>query len=94
MTYGSSGCAPTASDVTLQADGSVAVTLEDPVGDVACTADYAPRATLVRIATGRDAADTAFLTVVSGRADLVDVEVSAVADELPGDDLNVPVSIA
>lgn len=54
----------------------------------------APRSTLVRIATGRDAADTAFLTVVSGRADLVDVEVTAVADLLPADDLDVPVSIA
>ena len=30
----------------------------------------APRQTLVRIATGRDAADTAFLTVTSGRTDL------------------------
>lgn len=54
----------------------------------------APRQTLVRIATGRDAADTAFLTVVSGRADLVDVEVTAVADLLPADDLDVAVSIA
>ena len=54
----------------------------------------APRATLVRIATGRDAADTAFLTVARGRADLVEIEVSAVADVLPDDDLDVPVSIA
>ncbi len=30
----------------------------------------APRQSLVRIATGRDASDTAFLTVQSGRADL------------------------
>ncbi|GAA1984110.1 transglutaminase domain-containing protein [Microbacterium pumilum] len=47
----------------------------------------APRSTLVRIATGRDAADTAFLTVVSGRADLKDMEVSAVVDVLPNDDI-------
>ncbi|MCR2764049.1 transglutaminase-like domain-containing protein [Microbacterium sp. zg.B48] len=47
----------------------------------------APRSTLVRIATGRDAADSAFLTVVSGRADLVDLEVMAIVDELPNDDL-------
>ncbi|GAA3204851.1 transglutaminase-like domain-containing protein [Microbacterium terregens] len=47
----------------------------------------APRSTLVRIATGRDAADSAFLTVVSGRADLVDLEVLAIVDELPNDDL-------
>jgi transglutaminase-like putative cysteine protease len=47
----------------------------------------APRDTLVRIATGRDAADTAFLTVVSGTAALVEVEVTAVVDELPDDDI-------
>ncbi|MET0296526.1 MAG: transglutaminase domain-containing protein [Microbacterium sp.] len=54
----------------------------------------APRSTLVRIATGRDAADTAFLNVMSGRADLVDVTVTATADVLPNDDLNQMVSIA
>ncbi|MDT0183099.1 transglutaminase family protein [Microbacterium sp. ARD31] len=48
----------------------------------------APRSTLVRIATGRDAADTAFLTISAGRADLVDMTVSATADVLPGDDLD------
>lgn len=53
----------------------------------------APRPTLVRIATGRDAADTAFLTIVSGRADLIDVEVSATADSLPDDDIDRLVSI-
>lgn len=53
----------------------------------------APRSTLVRIATGRDAADTAFLTIVSGRADLVEVEVTATADVLPSDDLDVLTSI-
>ena len=54
----------------------------------------APRSSLVRIATGRDAADTAFLTVVSGRADLVDLAVTATADALPDDDLTQLVSIA
>ncbi|MET0735395.1 MAG: transglutaminase-like domain-containing protein [Microbacterium sp.] len=54
----------------------------------------APRQTLVRIATGRDAADTAFLTVVSGRAELGGVEVSAIVDALPFDDITLPVSIA
>ena len=54
----------------------------------------APRSSLVRIATGRDAADTAFLTVVSGPADLVDVTVGATADALPDDDLDRLVSIA
>lgn len=54
----------------------------------------APRSTLVRIATGRDAADTAFLTVASGRADLIEVGVTAVADVLPDDDITQLVSIA
>jgi transglutaminase-like putative cysteine protease len=53
----------------------------------------APRSTLVRIATGRDAADTAFLGVYGGIATLRELEVGAVADVLPGDDLDLPVSI-
>lgn len=47
----------------------------------------APRASLVRIATGRDAADTAFMTVISGHAELRDLVVGAVVDTLPADDL-------
>lgn len=47
----------------------------------------APRQTLVRVATGRDAADVAFATVVSGRVDFTGVEVTAVAaGDLPFDD--------
>lgn len=47
----------------------------------------APRPTLVRIATGRDAADTAFVTVVDGRADLDRMWVTATAPgDLPWDD--------
>ncbi|MFH8250605.1 transglutaminase family protein [Microbacterium sp. B2969] len=53
----------------------------------------APRQTLVRIATGRDAADTAFLNVLSGRTDLVEVTVTAIVDELPADDVTQLVSI-
>ena len=52
----------------------------------------APRASMVRIATGRDAADTAFLNVHSGRVDFGSVQVSAVAlPGLPLDDPRVPV---
>jgi transglutaminase-like putative cysteine protease len=52
----------------------------------------APRQTLVRIATGRDAADTAFATVVSGEARLQSLEVTAVAPgSLPVDDHRAPV---
>ena len=47
----------------------------------------APRTSLVRIATGRDASDTAFLTVIGGAVDLVGIEVTAVvAGTLPTDD--------
>ncbi len=53
----------------------------------------APRQSLVRIATGRDAADTAFLNVLSGRADLVEIEVTATVDALPADDVRDLVSI-
>ncbi|WP_137844154.1 transglutaminase-like domain-containing protein [Microbacterium sp. 2FI] len=53
----------------------------------------APRSSLVRIATGRDAADSAFLTVISGRTDLVDMQVTAVVDVLPDDDLTQLVTL-
>jgi hypothetical protein len=42
---------------------------------------------LVRIATGRDAADTAFATTLHGEAELLASEVSAIVDgDLPDDD--------
>jgi transglutaminase-like putative cysteine protease len=66
--------------------------IEDAWHVVDATA-LAPRSTLVRIATGRDAADTALLTVASGRADLVACTVSAVAEDLPGDDLTTLVQL-
>lgn len=53
----------------------------------------APRASLVRISTGRDAADTAFLNILSGRTDLVEVVVTATADALPSDDLDRLVAV-
>lgn len=47
----------------------------------------APRQSLARIATGRDAADTALVTVLSGRTTLQALEVMAVAaGALPNDD--------
>src|SRR6202020_230099 len=47
-----------------------------------------PMAGLVRIATGRDAADTAFLSTYGGAATLTRIAVMAVLDgELPGDDV-------
>jgi transglutaminase-like putative cysteine protease len=46
----------------------------------------APRASMLRIATGRDTADTAFLSVYNGIAELQSVGVVAVVDQLPTDD--------
>ena len=55
----------------------------------------APRSTLVRISTGRDAADTAFLSIYGGAADLLESHVTAVVDgALPSDDVTELVSIA
>ncbi|WP_028642927.1 transglutaminase-like domain-containing protein [Nocardioides sp. URHA0020] len=54
----------------------------------------APRSSLVRIATGRDAADTAFMTTVSGNVNLDWSSVSAVADDgLPADDVTQLVAL-
>lgn len=47
----------------------------------------APRGTLLRISTGRDAADTAFLSSYGGAVSLQSVEVTAVVDDLPRDDV-------
>jgi transglutaminase-like putative cysteine protease len=47
----------------------------------------APRSTLLRISTGRDAADTAFLSSYGGAVSLDAMEVTATVDELPGDDM-------
>jgi hypothetical protein len=47
----------------------------------------APRKSLMRIATGRDASDTAFLSTRRGAVILRNLEVSAVVDVLPDDDI-------
>lgn len=55
----------------------------------------APRRSLVRIATGRDAADTAFLSTYGGEIELQELEVVAFVDgDLPGDDVNALVTLA
>jgi transglutaminase-like putative cysteine protease len=46
----------------------------------------APRQSLVRVATGRDAADTAFLTNLGGAVTLNDLQVTAVVDDFGTDD--------
>jgi transglutaminase-like putative cysteine protease len=48
----------------------------------------APRSSLVRIATGRDASDTAFLSAYGGEVSLLQLQVSAVVDgRLPTEDV-------
>ncbi len=47
---------------------------------------HAPRQSLLRIATGRDAADTAFLTSFGAPVELVALEVTATAEEFVLDD--------
>ena len=46
----------------------------------------APRASMLRISTGRDAADTAFLTTHCGAVTLTEMTVTATVDELPVED--------
>jgi transglutaminase-like putative cysteine protease len=53
----------------------------------------APRSTLLRIATGRDASDTAFLTSHGAMVTVASMQVGAVADELPRDDVTAFVSL-
>ena len=55
----------------------------------------APRASLVRIATGRDAADTAFLSAYGGAVELTVTEVTAVTEgPLPDEDVTALASIS
>ncbi|MBV1856625.1 transglutaminase family protein [Catellatospora sp. NEAU-YM18] len=55
----------------------------------------APRSSLVRVSTGRDAADTAFATILSGHADLDRMEITAIVldGDLPADDHRSPVRL-
>ncbi|ALJ22002.1 hypothetical protein [Microbacterium sp. No. 7] len=62
VTWGSSSCVPVAEDVKLEADGGVAVSLRPADAEV-CTADYAPRATLVGLPAGASAGDALNLVV-------------------------------
>jgi transglutaminase-like putative cysteine protease len=55
----------------------------------------APRPTLIRVATGRDAADTALVTTLTGVANMTGLQVTAVAaGDLPADDHAALVSLA
>jgi transglutaminase-like putative cysteine protease len=73
---------------------AVAEAAVDGVWRVVDATLLAPRSSLVRIATGRDAADTAFLSIYGGAADLLESQVSAVIDgDLPRDDITELISI-
>ncbi len=52
-----------------------------------------PRQAFVRIATGADAADTAFLSIHHGHAMVTAQEVTAIVDVLPEDDITLPATI-
>ncbi len=63
--------------------------------DVIDATRMAPRSSLVRIATGRDAADTAFAATITGDVELLSSEVFAVVDgNLPADDHVTPMTLA
>lgn len=73
---------------------AVVEALVDGVWQVADPTLLAPRSSLVRIATGRDAADTAFLSNQGADVLLESVEVTALVDgELPRDDVARPASL-
>jgi transglutaminase-like putative cysteine protease len=65
---------------------AVAEAYVDGTWQVVDATGLAPRQSLVRISTGRDAADIAFLTNHWADLTLLDLQVMAVVDELPTDD--------
>jgi hypothetical protein len=72
VTWGSSGCVPTAGDVALADDGTLTVELSDAAateGERACTADYAPRVSGVGVPEGVDPTQPLTVTVSLGGAE-------------------------
>jgi transglutaminase-like putative cysteine protease len=68
---------------------AVAEALVDDAWQVVDSTLLAPRSTLVRISTGRDASDTAFLSSYRGELVLLNQTVSATVDsQLPDDDVH------
>lgn len=79
VTWGSSSCVPTASETTVQADGTLAVTLDDGDADRPCTADYAPRVTLVGVPEGIDPEKDVDIVVTGGQGGRGETELDGVA---------------
>jgi transglutaminase-like putative cysteine protease len=78
------GCAPMDFHAVTEAAVGDTWYVLDPTG-------LAPRSALLRISTGRDAADTAFLTNHGGAVQLRGSEVTAVVDgDLPRDRVDQP----
>lgn len=82
VTTGSSTCVPAADDATLQADGSLAITLVEPDAETACTSDLVPRVTLVEVPENVDPSEDLAITV-AGEGSSGSVELDGV-DELAG----------
>lgn len=72
---------------------AVAEAYVDGAWEVVDATGLAPRQSLVRISTGRDAADTAFLTNHWADLTLKDLQVMAVVDEFQTDDGRSPVAL-
>jgi transglutaminase-like putative cysteine protease len=72
---------------------AVAEALVDDQWLIVDATHLAPRESMLRVATGRDAADTAFLTTETGNPVLVDMRVTAVADALPLEDWSADIAL-
>lgn len=73
---------------------AVAEAFLDGTWQIVDPTSLAPRQSMVRIATGADAADIAFLTNVGGAVELVDMQVGAVVSPtLPFDDITERVAL-
>lgn len=64
ITEGSSTCVPSAGDVTLESDGSLAVTLVEPEATTPCTRDLVPRVSAVPVPEGVDSSVDLPISVV------------------------------
>jgi len=73
---------------------AVAEVALDGIWEVVDATERAPRPSMLRLATGRDAADTAFLTTHQGQVRFGSVTVTAYVDPgLPADDNRSPLSL-
>lgn len=79
VTSGSSTCVPTAESAEINSDGALAVELAEPDADTACTADLAPRATLVAVPDGVDPSQDLEIWVTSDAGYYGDVTLAGVA---------------